>query len=400
MHRLVSLTSRPALLTFGQNDRRRCYARMARMIDELPAAVEASDKGKALEYFKAATEKGYKAWDVHLSLYPVAQRVLNPPFINPHLPKMYAICREFIPYLEAGEVAPLVHIEVGEYARRPKLERPSVGMSVKPAVPFDEIEAAIRAEDRGKTVSLLSAFHEREGGGELAKRLLLLGSGYLDQSLGHSLSCTAFILLEMLERPDQDPLPTLFALAHYFCRGHFHTTPHPTTPGPPFSEEALAGEMLKATSGQGFMNIHHTITLYAVERVSHLFTADEHQQLLAACKAFIGQKETRKVDLGAEAVLAAADYDRFYQVFSGLNALAAVKSLVGLAGSQNSRRSLGRFLIKGVCDLYNGAYNPHYLTGLGAALWAVNRFAGNGAIATNALYQYVDFFFSALKSNE
>ena len=109
-----------------------------------------------------------------------------------------------------------------------------------------------------------------------------------------------------------------------------------------------------------------------MERVSHLLKADEHQHLLAACKAFIGQKETRKVNLGAEATPPTADYDQFYQEFSRLETLAVVKPLAGLAGSEAGRRLLGRFLIKGVCDLYNGAYDPHYLTGLGAALWAVN----------------------------
>jgi hypothetical protein len=372
---------------------------MARMKDELLAAIEASDRGKTLEHFKAATEKGHKAWDMHLSLFPLVQRVLNPPYINPHLPKMYAICREFIPYLEASEIEPLVYLELGEYARRSKLEKTPAGKPVKRAISFTEIKAAIEAEDREKTVSLLCAFLEREGGKELARRLLLLGSGYLDQSLGHSISCTAFILLEMLERSDEDPLPALFALAHYFCKGRFHTTPPSTPTDPPFSEETLAEAALKATSGQGFLNIHHTITLYAAERVSHLLTADEHQALFAACKAFIGRNGARKVSLGAEPTHPAADYGQFYQVFSRLETIATVKSLVGLADSETGRRSLGRFLIKGVCDLYNGAYNPHYLTGLGAALWTVNRFAGNSAVAANALYQYVDFFFSTLKSN-
>ena len=94
------------------------------MTDGLLAAVEASDKGKALEYFNVAIEKAHKAWDMHLSLFPVVQRVLNPPYINPHLPKMYGVCREFIPYLEPGEIAPLVRLEVGEYTRRSKLEKP------------------------------------------------------------------------------------------------------------------------------------------------------------------------------------------------------------------------------------------------------------------------------------
>jgi hypothetical protein len=363
-------------------------------------AIEASDQGKAVEYFEEAIGRGDKPWDMHLSLFPVVQRVLNPPYINPHLPKMYAICRELIPYLDPGEAAALVRLELGEYARRPKLEKPHAGKHAGSTVSFNEIEATVRADDREKTVALLSVFHAREGGKELARRLLLLGGGYLDQSLGHSVSCTAFILLEMLERSDQDPLPSLFALAHYFCKGHFHTTPPLVKPDPPFSDDTLAAEALRATSGQGFLNIHHIITLYAVERVRHLLKDDEHQSLLAACRAFIGPKEARKVDLGTEVVPPAASYEQFFQVFSRLEPLAAVKPLVDLADSEAGRRTLGRYLIKGVCDLYNGAYNPHYLTGLGAALWTINRFAGNRAIAANVLYQYVDFFFSALKSKE
>jgi hypothetical protein len=366
-------------------------------LDQLPAAVEASDKDKALQYFSATMEKGCKAWDVHLALFPIVQQILNPPYINPHLPKMYGVCREFIPYLESAEIEPLVRLELSEYTRRSKLEKPSVGRSFKKNVTFNQIEAAIGTEDRDKTVALLSAFHERQGAKELVRRLLLLGSGYIDQSIGHSISCTTFILLEMLKRVDQDPLPSLFALAHYFCKGHFHTTQPLAAADPPFSEDALAREALRATSGTGFVNIHHTITLYAVERASHLFADDEHQELLAACKAFMGEKEIRKVDHGAEDV-SASDYARFYQVFSSLEAASAVKSLIGLTDSETGRRILGRFLIKGVCDLYNGAYDPHYLTGLGATLWAMNRFPGNREIAANVLYQYFDFFFSGLKS--
>ncbi|OGO19666.1 MAG: hypothetical protein A2Z15_03975 [Chloroflexi bacterium RBG_16_50_11] len=37
---------------------------------------------------------------------------------------------------------------------------------------------------------------ENAGKNELARVLLLLGSGSMGQTLGHSVSCTAFILLE------------------------------------------------------------------------------------------------------------------------------------------------------------------------------------------------------------
>jgi hypothetical protein len=54
------------------------------------------------------------------------------------------------------------------------------------------------------------------GGAEFARRVLLLESGYLNNSLGHSVSCTVFILLEMLERKDQDFWQSLSVLADYF----------------------------------------------------------------------------------------------------------------------------------------------------------------------------------------
>jgi hypothetical protein len=370
------------------------------MTGQLLAAMEASEKDKALEYFDAAIQKGHNAWDIHLAMFPIVQQVINPPYINPHLPKMYGVCREFIPYLEPGEEEPLVRLEVSEYTRRSKLGEPSVDRSVTPTIHFHEIEAAIGDDDEEKTATLLLAFHANQGARELARRLLLLGGGHLDQSIGHSISCTAFILLEMLERMDKDPLPSLFALAHYFCKGRFHTISLLTTVKPHSSEDILALEALKATSGVGFVNIHHTITLYAIERVSHLLAPDEYRKLLAACATFISQKEIRQVNLGAEAVHPPADYEQFYQMFSGMETTAAVQSLIGLTDSETGRRVLGHFLIKGVCDLYDGAYNPHYLTGLGATLWAVNRFQGNRKIAVNALNQYLDFFFNGLKSNK
>ena len=77
-----------------------------------------------------------------------------------------------------------------------------------------------------------------------------------------------------------------------------------------------------------------------------------------------------------------------------------VTAACGMVTSQEGRSELGRFLIKVLCDRYRGDYNPHYLTGLGSALWVVNRFAKQVSIVTNALYQYVDFLFDGLKSED
>jgi hypothetical protein len=66
--------------------------------------------------------------------------------------------------------------------------------------------------------------------------------------------------------------------------------------------------------------------------------------------------------------------------------------------SPQGRKQLGHFLIKGVCDQYQGNYNPHYLTGLGSALWVMDRYCNQPQIVLNALFQYLDFFFKGIKS--
>ncbi len=197
-------------------------------ISETPAPAAAT-----AQLVRDEIGKKGNAWKIHLSLFPVAQRVLNPPFINPHLPKMYSICRDFHPYPREEEIPALVMLEISEYARRPKLEKIPRGR-LNSSASFMDIESAIRQGAREKAAALLYAFQEQKGKEELARRLLLLGSGYLDQSLGHSVSCTAIISLEMMERTDQDPWPTLATLADYFCKGQFHTPPDLRKAAQPF----------------------------------------------------------------------------------------------------------------------------------------------------------------------
>ena len=113
---------------------------------------------------------------------------------------------------------------------------------------------------------------------------------------------------------------------------------------------------------------------------------------------FMGKKEARPIDLNSRGIEPADDYELFYRLFSRLEPEPVVQSLAGLMASYQGRRQLSHFLIKGVCDLYQGNYNAHNLTGLGSALWMVAQFWSQPPIAVNALYQYIDFFFGDLKS--
>jgi len=361
-------------------------------------ALEASEATQAAKLFAEEMERGGDAWEIHLSFFPLVQRVLNPPFINPHLPKMYRIYRELIPYLRKDEIPMLVRLEVNEYARRPKLEKLPKGKPLTSTVSFSDVESAIRERDWGKAAVSMATFYARAGGTELARRLLLLGSGYLSQSLGHSVSCTAFILLEMLERPDQDTWPALSTLADYFCKGGFYATP-PLRKRPAFpSNEVFDQHLLRATSGRGIVNLHHTITIYSMERVQHFFTEEEYNHMIGAWISFMEDKKSKLAVLDSPKMKDWGGYTGFYEAFSRLEVKSVVASIGERITSQQGRAEVGRFLIKSLCDHYQGDYNPHYLTGLGSALWVADRYWKQPIIVMNAFYQYVDFLFDGLKA--
>jgi len=368
------------------------------LADDILQAVEASDAGRATNQFKKKLEKGVEAWDIHLSLFSAVQRVLNPPFINPHLPKMYRIYRDFIPYIMKEDIPPLVQLEITEYAKRPKLEKLPKGKLLTSSVSFGEVESVIRKQDLEKTATLMATFYSQKGGTEFSRRLLLLGSGFLDDSLGHSISCTAFILLEMIERVEQDPWPAMTTLADYFCKGRFHTPPGLRKLAPFPSDEAIKHHLPRATSGRGIVNLHHTITLYAIERTRQFFSQEEYDHLIQAWIAFMGDKKADQAVRDHPRMDPPKDYKQFFEVFSKLDAKSTVALLRGLIVSEEGRRQLGRFLIRGVADLYQGNYNPHYLTGLGSVLWVVEKYWNQPLVVMNALFQYLDFFFKGIKS--
>jgi hypothetical protein len=265
-------------------------------------------------------------------------------------------------------------------------------------VGFKDIEAAIQANDPEKTATLMASFLRQASGAEFARRLLLLGSGYLNSSLGHSVSCTAFILSEMLERTDLDPWPALSTLALYFCKGRFGTTPALKKSNPFTEKQDPNGQMFRATSGKGFVPLHHTITRYSIERVRRFLGPEGYHHMVHAWIDFLGDKGTERASLEGSSSEPVKEYDQFYERFSTLKTKPSVASLMGMIDSQQGRQKVKRFLVQGVCDKYQAAYDPHYLTGLGSALWVLDQYWQDAPLVANALVQYVDFFFSGMRS--
>ncbi len=96
----------------------------------------------------------------------------------------------------------------------------------------------------------------------------------------------------------EDLWPALLLLADYFIKGGFDTTP-PLREPPPALEEALPDFILRSTTGSSFIDIHHTITLYAIERARHLFSRPEYAHLVASWLDWMGEKKSHEVSTGA-----------------------------------------------------------------------------------------------------
>lgn len=365
---------------------------------DLINALNRSDRVKAAALLEQALDRGENPWDIHLALFPAVHRVLNPYFINPHMAKMYAVNREFLPYLKTRDIPDLVRLEIGEYAVREKLDRLPKPPVLPSIVSFKDIETSIGKRDWAETASKMAAYITAAGPEAFARKMLLLGSGYLDRSLGHSISCTAFILLEMMRRTDQDPWPVIALLADYFCKGRFKKTPDLHAAGTFSKKDEYLEVIKKSVSGTGIVALHHIITLYAIERVRHLLRHEEYEHMLAMANDFIGDKAWEPVGVESDPDQAFKDFSSFFYVFSRLETIPMLSRTMGLTHSGSSRKTLGRYWIKGVCQLYQGHYDPHYLTGLGSVLWVMDRFHDRTDIMAAAMHQYLDFFFSGIRA--
>jgi hypothetical protein len=144
--------------------------------------------------------------------------------------------------------------------------------------------------------------------------------------------------------------------------------------------------------------LHQTITRYAIERVRRFLGQEDYIHMVNAWIDFLGDKGEERVSMEGSSSEPAKEYDQFYERFSTLKTKPVVASLSGMIGSQEGRQKIKRFLVQGVCDKYQGAYDPHYLTGLGSALWVLDQYWQDARLVTNSLVQYLDFFFSGIKS--
>ena len=119
--------------------------------------------------------------------------------------------------------------------------------------------------------------------------------------------------------------------------------------------------------------------------------------MMSALISFMGDKDGKQPEIDIVEAARSIDYSTFNETFSGMDASSVTGIAAGMMTSSQGRRRLGRFLIRAVCEAYQGDYDPHYITGLGSALWAIDGYWNQDTAAMNALYQYLDYLFNGLR---
>ncbi|MEJ2056819.1 MAG: hypothetical protein P8X39_03140 [Desulfofustis sp.] len=155
-------------------------------------------------------------------------------------------------------------------------------------------------------------------------------------------------------------------------------------------------DLKRAVSGTGIVALHHTITLYAIERGKHFWDHAEYDHGLTMWSRMLGDKEEDLYPIEEIAAEPLADFTTFLKIFRQADPMLLLGYAKKALGFEKDRQRLAGFLIKAVLRCYNGHYNPHYLTGLGSSLWLMDRFHDHADIVLSGLYQYLDYFFSGV----
>ena len=142
------------------------------------------------------------------------------------------------------------------------------------------------------------------------------------------------------------------------------------------------------------MALHHTITLYAIERSRHFFEPQEYDHLLSMWAEMMAHKGVYLLPTQDLNTMELLGFKQFFTSFLQYDPAPILNMAKGVLHSEENRTRLAHYLIKSVLQCYNGQYNPHNLTGLGSALWIMGSFSNQPIIVINALSQYLDYFFS------
>jgi hypothetical protein len=171
-----------------------------------------------------------------------------------------------------------------------------------------------------------------------------------------SVSCTAFILLEMMQRSDQDPWPALATLSDYFCRAdsrHPRLRTAPTSPSREFLGKPDAGGK-RARDRQPAPHDHPVF-----DGTSGLFLPSRnfHTQLPAGSSSWEkkGRKHPKRISLRVRLPIT-----RISTAISPGGKKTLLNYLEGMISSEEGRRLLGKYLGQRVSGSLPGNYDPHY----------------------------------------
>ncbi len=286
-------------------------------------------------------------------------------------------------------------IEVNEYTRRNKITEVK-RTKLAPTHTLKDLRETIRERDREKTAVIMAEISDQRGHAELGRMLLRLGSGYLDVSLSHSVSCTAFIFLEIEDRGKFNSWPSFSVLVDYFCKGGY--SEEPETNRVANADEIIDENMLRAVSGRGIGNLHDTITIYAISMSRPHLGDPDYSHLVESWLRYIGDKTAEPFTgfTGAATGGEKLEFSGFEELFRGRKVDELVNRAWVMLADPVDRTMFGKYLLRCCIGSIGSSVDPHVFTGLGSVLWVIDRFWKTPPIPLTALYQYLDYVSRAI----
>ncbi len=329
---------------------------------------------------------------IHGEIYPIAQVALNPPFINPHMPKMYRICGGFYQSLGVEDAERLLRVEVNEYSRREKMKEVR-----RPEGPREagSLKEAIRGGDVEETAAAMDTINRKNGSGALGAQLLRLGSGYLDGSLGHAVSCTSFILQELGDRGPSSCWPSISVLADYFCKGGYAEEDETGTVTE--REETIGENILRAVSDTGIASLHDTLTIFAIAKSRPNLDDSTYFRLVGSWIRYLGDKRAEPFRVKRSSGEGRLEFGEFEDLFLAGDVEKLVTRASAMLTGEEGVALLSDYLLRGVIRNQGNRADPHVFTGLGSIRWVIGTHWDSPDVKPTALYQYLDYASRAMK---
>lgn len=233
---------------------------------------------------------------------------------------------------------------------------------------------------------------------DLCQLLLDLGSVYIPDTLGHSISCFYPVIKDIIDTNHPATATALFSLIAYL--GRFDYEENVLDQKLHDSEPDDYNKLLKkSASGKGIVNLHHMITFYIM---TDWGKAAFNSKGIVPFKILTDWVDDKEIDRELEKEVSEIDisenitsYQLFSNVFSPEDLKTSAHTLIYLLDTEPERAV--DWVFRRYTDFYTPDWDPHYYTSL---FCAIRLYFSNDKVNKTAcrmaIYQAVQYFFEGI----